>query len=110
MSARLSKELCRLWGEPRGFPVEHDSAGKKEAATLSLDSSLAQRELGWRPRLSVREALNATTLWYRRWLAGEPAGEFCLADINAYACRTPADTQSVSFANPARATRGRGDS
>jgi CDP-glucose 4,6-dehydratase len=40
----------------------------REAQHLSLDSSKAREELGWRPVWSLDAALGATTEWYRRYL------------------------------------------
>jgi len=42
-----------------------------EAPLLMLDSALAQKELGWRPQLSVEEAVSATAGWYRAYYGGE---------------------------------------
>ncbi|MGC2763111.1 MAG: hypothetical protein WA206_17535, partial [Candidatus Binatus sp.] len=36
-----------------------------EARMLSLDTAKARKRLGWRPRLSIREAVDLTVEWYR---------------------------------------------
>lgn len=36
-----------------------------------LDPSKAMRELGWQPRYSLREGLEATVTWYRSFFSGE---------------------------------------
>jgi CDP-glucose 4,6-dehydratase len=66
--AQLADGLARLWGEGAGWATcggEHPH----EAATLRLDASAAERDLGWRPKLTADEALGWTVDWYRA--AGE---------------------------------------
>jgi CDP-glucose 4,6-dehydratase len=67
-----------------------DPAQPHEAHTLKLDVTKACTLLGWRPVLSVREAVAETVGWYRRRAAAGAAfdarGE-CLAQIHSYASR-----------------------
>ena len=56
----------------------------KEAAALTLSSSLAHRALGWRPRLNVDEALSWTADWYRAHAAGENMKNRSEAQIAQY--------------------------
>lgn len=53
---------------PIRFGAEADAP--HEAAILRLDSSKAEAELGWRPRLSVEEMLAFTADWYAAFLRG----------------------------------------
>lgn len=46
-----------------------DTGAVPEAVTLRLDSSKARHELGWRPRLSVRQAVEMTADWYASYLS-----------------------------------------
>ncbi|AHB47812.1 CDP-glucose 4,6-dehydratase [Hyphomicrobium nitrativorans NL23] len=55
-----------------------------EAAVLKLDSALATRTLGWRPRLSLKDALAWTTDWYRAHRTGADMRAFSLGQIEAY--------------------------
>ena len=55
-----------------------------EAATLTLDSSLAERSLGWRPMLSMEETIGWTADWYRAWRAGEDPRRLTLDQIHRY--------------------------
>jgi CDP-glucose 4,6-dehydratase len=41
-----------------------------EAGMLTLDSSKARIELGWRPLLAPREAVSLTSAWYRAFAEG----------------------------------------
>ncbi len=110
----------RLWDEPRlatGWnfgPVDPDSwtvehvvrqvaacfgrgeycvdAGEKlhEAHWLRLDASRAVLELGWRPRLSVAEAIAMTMDWHKAHARGESAcalHALTMAQIEAYCAR-----------------------
>ncbi len=54
---------------PIRFGAEADAP--HEAAILRLDSSKAEAELGWRPRLSVDEMLAFTANWYAAFLRGD---------------------------------------
>jgi CDP-glucose 4,6-dehydratase len=61
--------------QPDTRPTPH------EAASLSLDSSLAEQSLGWRARLPIQRALDITAQWYARHAAGEDARSLCLEQI-----------------------------
>lgn len=56
-------EAIRLWGSGsyRVDPELHPH----EASQLKLDCSKARTELGWHPRLNVRDALRGTLEWYK---------------------------------------------
>ena len=47
--------------EPRQVELQ---AGELQASTL--DSSLIERELGWRPTVEIESGLRQTFEWYRR--------------------------------------------
>lgn len=52
-----------------------------EAKALSLDSTKAIRELGWRPRWDIGRALDQTLAWHRAWGSGEDMHRQCLLQI-----------------------------
>jgi CDP-glucose 4,6-dehydratase len=58
--------------------------GPHEAGLLTLDASLAQRELGLVPRWSLSEAVGRTMQWYARQAEGADARALCDADIDAF--------------------------
>jgi CDP-glucose 4,6-dehydratase len=60
----IVEQVAELW--PGGLAV-HEDAGPHphEASYLKLDSSLARARLGWRPPMSLAQALRATVDWYR---------------------------------------------
>jgi CDP-glucose 4,6-dehydratase len=81
--ATVVGQLARHWGQSGDFSRQ---AGDHphEAEVLTLDSSMAGRELGWAPRLSLGSALDWTATWYREQLAGKDASELCVAQIGRY--------------------------
>jgi CDP-glucose 4,6-dehydratase len=62
----LARGMQAAWGSDAA-PIEFGrSAGDPhEAAMLTLDSSKALKQLGWRPRLSTPAAITMTADWYR---------------------------------------------
>jgi CDP-glucose 4,6-dehydratase len=55
-----------------------------EAGALTLSSLLAERSLGWRPRLTIREALRWTADWYLAHRAGRDMLAFTEDQIRQY--------------------------
>jgi CDP-glucose 4,6-dehydratase len=56
----------------------------EEARSLTLSSALAQRALGWSPRLEVHESLAWTADWYHAHAAGENMLNFSERQIAQY--------------------------
>jgi CDP-glucose 4,6-dehydratase len=54
------------------------SAAPHEACLLSLDSSKARTELGWKPRWDAEQAILRTLDWYHAWKSGEDMVRFTL--------------------------------
>jgi CDP-glucose 4,6-dehydratase len=48
-----------------------------EAPRLALDAALAERMLGWRPRLDRAATIAATATWYAAWARGEDVRPLC---------------------------------
>jgi CDP-glucose 4,6-dehydratase len=55
-----------------------------EAATLTLDSALAQRSLGWTPKLAIKDTIGWTADWYRGWRNGADLRKITLDQIERY--------------------------
>ncbi len=55
-----------------------------EAPALTLSSTLAGQALGWRPRLSITEALAWTADWYRAFAEGENMPALSRAQLARY--------------------------
>lgn len=86
--ARPVREVADLaahaWGPEAGWAVVGDP-GPHEAHWLKLDASKARQHLGWRPRLSLDEAVAWTVGWYRRFVeAPAQARPLALAQIERY--------------------------
>lgn len=61
--------FAKLW--PNGqWKIEIPRDMPHEAGLLALDSSLAKKELGWKPRFSLEQALSHTARGYRDYYAG----------------------------------------
>jgi CDP-glucose 4,6-dehydratase len=73
---------ARFGGKPgwERDPSEHPP----EAQALTLSSALAERALGWRPRLEIREALAWTADWYQAFGAKEDMVSVSTAQIARY--------------------------
>ena len=61
------KELVRLMVEVsgRGLKIEHDLACKSMQVTIALDCQKALAELGWQPKIALRQGIERTLAWYR---------------------------------------------
>jgi CDP-glucose 4,6-dehydratase len=82
----IARSLIEAWGS--GAP--EIAFGKRsddphEAGMLTLDSSKARIELGWRPLLAPREAVALTSAWYRAFAqGGTDMRAFTQSQIAAY--------------------------
>ncbi len=80
-------QLAQLWdGETQ--VVEDELAEFRESCLLCLDSSLAQRELGWSPIWTLQEAIQATVEWHAALQRGQPMDLFTIQQISTYRQRT----------------------
>ena len=61
-----------------------------------MNSQKAERALDWRGRLPLLTALEWTSGWFRRYLAGESARSLCLSQIEDYAILRSGMQQSAS--------------
>lgn len=58
--------------------------GPHEAGLLHLDTSLAQTQLGIRPRWPLATAVEKSMTWYKAYLESGDARRLCVTDIQAY--------------------------
>ncbi|HEX3809426.1 MAG TPA: CDP-glucose 4,6-dehydratase [Rhizomicrobium sp.] len=81
--AELTEAMLGELGAPKRWQV---GGGPKvsEMQSLALNSALATQTIGWRPRLSSREAIEWTAQWYGREALGKSAAELCLDQISRY--------------------------
>lgn len=69
------------------WTTDHGS-NPAEAPSLRLDASKARHQLGWSPRLTVRDALDWTIEWYRAVREGKDAHSVTVAQLDAYMMRS----------------------
>ncbi len=91
------KELTELilagWGAG-SWERAGDADDPPEAGILRLSIDRARRDLGWRPRWRLADAVRRTVAWYREYTV-EPgsARAACVADIAAYEATDPEAVQ-----------------
>jgi CDP-glucose 4,6-dehydratase len=78
----IADRLCTAWDGPAWYSEEQ--VQPHEAKILKLDCSKARTELGWRPALRLREALDMIVAWHRSVAQGGDAAHISLAQLNAY--------------------------
>ncbi|MDE2410796.1 MAG: CDP-glucose 4,6-dehydratase [Sphingomonadales bacterium] len=64
--------------------VQAEGDHPPEAPVLALDSSLATAELGWKPKLDMRDTIRWTAEWYRDWNSGADPRTTTLRQIDRY--------------------------
>ncbi len=79
----LAGGICRLWSKDAHW-VHDATVQPHETAKLTLDSTMARTELGWRPALTYDEAVDWTTSWYRIVLGGGDARLRTIRQIQEY--------------------------
>lgn len=71
----VARQLAALWGGSARVGADVGTDHPHEAGLLRLDSELAARQLGWRPRWDLSQALAMTVAWQQCWLAGGDVAE-----------------------------------
>jgi CDP-glucose 4,6-dehydratase len=96
--SEIADKLVALWDGKAEWRAD-ESPQPHEAGMLTLDSSKSRERLGWRPQLSLDEALELTVRW-RQGAAGASAAavrELTLGQIGRYAARTAARTPAEAL-------------
>lgn len=88
----VAQALARHWGGDARLEFPAGELHPHEAGLLRLDATQARVELGWRPRWSLEQALDATADWFQRWQQGGDAAALCRAQIAAYMAGTAAES------------------
>ncbi len=84
---KLTERLSAAWGEGAPEIVYGRAAADEalhEAQVLRLDSTKAKVGLGWRPELSLPEAIRLTVEWYQTFAAGGDCARLTRQQINNY--------------------------
>lgn len=85
----IADRISQLWGDGASWTLDKAANHPHEAHYLYLDTSKAQRELGYRPRWNLDDALASIVTWYKAFAAGEDAATLTLGQIGAFqaACK-----------------------
>lgn len=83
----IVERLNNYWGERISWEID---TGPKlhEANLLMLDSAKARMLLGWRPRWTLDEALQAVVGWHSAYEKGQPLRQVVMEQIAAYESTT----------------------
>lgn len=82
--ATVADMLAGLWADGASVVHARNPENPHEAGQLRLDSSRARAELGWRPRWSLAQALEATVAWHRAWKQEKEMLDFTRGQIREY--------------------------
>lgn len=81
---QLVEKFCQAWGGGSWIDCS-DSKSYHETNVLRLNIDKVERELGWRPRWRLEQAVNRTARWYRHFYNGATSmREACEEDIALY--------------------------
>ncbi len=80
----IVKRMFAVWPEAPGYVIDK-GRHPHEAHFLKLDSAKVRREIGWRSRWHVGQAIDKTVAWTRVYAAKGDVYGFCLAQIKEYA-------------------------
>lgn len=75
--------LRELWGSSVAWRIE-GSPQPHEAKYLKLDSTKAVKRLGWRPRWTLRNALELTVNWYKDYQSSRDLRALAQTQISLY--------------------------
>jgi CDP-glucose 4,6-dehydratase len=78
--SRIVERLARLWGGELTWQLD-EGANPPEAGHLALDSSAAERLLGWRPAGGLENALELVVDWHRAHHNGADMRRVSLSQI-----------------------------
>jgi len=81
-------KMRAAWGGDAGAALPDSGPRPHEAGLLRLDCSRARAELGWRPALTLEEALLWIVEWHKALAAGGDARALTLAQITDYSARS----------------------
>ncbi len=69
----LAERMTRCWGKG-SLTIQQNVGDPHEAHYLKLDCSKARARLGWRPVLTIDEAIRLSVEWYRAYLEDAESG------------------------------------
>jgi CDP-glucose 4,6-dehydratase len=82
----LIKRLCAEWGKSGAY-TRDARRHPHEAHYLKLDSGKARKQLGWRPKWGLAEAISKVAQWTRVYQSRGDLRRVCFKQIDEYAKR-----------------------
>jgi len=79
----LTKKLCDIWEKGASFQLDQNKH-PHEAHYLELDSKKARKELGWKPKWDLEQALDKIVKWTKAYMAKEDMRKICIQQIEEY--------------------------
>lgn len=79
---QLVEEILRQW--PGSWCDKSNPSARHEAGRLHLSIDRAYQQLGWSPRWNFETTIAETISWYQRFVAGVPARQLCLEQIERF--------------------------
>jgi len=77
--------IIEKWNSNIDFEIEKNSNDLYESPSLTIDSSKANKYLGWKTTFSIDEAINETVLWYKKFVDGNTnMQKFTIQQIDNY--------------------------
>jgi len=82
-TAELVDMFCNSWGSATWIN-KSETNPSHEANFLKLDCSKIKNKIGWKPRISISEAINLTVEWTKLYYANDNIIDFTEKQINEY--------------------------
>jgi CDP-glucose 4,6-dehydratase len=82
-TAELVDRFCNCWGNATWIN-KSETNPSHEANLLKLDCSKIKNKIGWKPRMSISEAIDLTVEWNKEYYSGKSVNEFAENQINMY--------------------------
>ena len=79
----IVEHMVKGWGNEASWQQD-GGTHPHEANYLKLDISKAKARLGWQPRWSLQQALQASVEWHQQWLVGANMKAFTMSQIAQY--------------------------
>jgi CDP-glucose 4,6-dehydratase len=80
----VARQAAAAWGDSARVQIDHSNNHPRESGILMLDTTKARQELGWRPKWTLRRAIESTVEWHRAWRRGASMLDVTSDQIRAY--------------------------
>lgn len=82
-TANLVEKFCNSWGNMK-WTINMEDTHFSESNLLKLDCSKIKNKLGWKPKLSIKEAVNLTIEWTKCYYLNDNLNKLTENQINKY--------------------------